>query len=171
MALRIFEPRYVRMVKEACAAQGGFGICMLDVKGDKQQNQHIHSLGTYAEVIDFDLLEDGLLGITVEGKSCFRINHIQTQEDGLRTGQCDWVANWRCEVSPELMSPIDKRLREIFDKYPEVNSLYHKPNFDDPIWVIYRWLEILPVKAEQKQMFLQEKDCAKALEFLTNLVE
>ena len=93
MALRIFEPRYVRMVKEACANQAGFGICMFNVKGDKERNQHIFPVGTYAEVIDFDLLDDGLLGITVEGKSCFQIEQIHTQDDALRVGQCSWISS------------------------------------------------------------------------------
>lgn len=66
---------------------------------------------------------------------------------------------------------MDKRLKEIFQKYPEVNTLYPTPEFDNPIWVIYRWLELLPVNAEQKQQFLENKDCSVALEFLSQLVE
>ena len=38
MALRIFEPRYVRMVKQACAANSGFVMCMLNASGDKETN-------------------------------------------------------------------------------------------------------------------------------------
>ena len=60
---------------------------------------------------------------------------------------------------------------EIFDKYPELKSLYQNPKFKDPIWVIYRWLELLPVDAEKKQQLVQQKDYLKALNFLTELVE
>ena len=49
--------------------------------------------------------------------------------------------------------------------------MYQTPQFNDPIWVIYRWLELLPVDASQKQEFLRHKDCTKALEYLTQLVE
>ena len=78
MALRIFEPRYVRMVKNACATQTGFGVCMLNAKGDKERNEHIHVVGTHVKVIDFDMLDDGLLGITVEGDKCFNIEQVVT---------------------------------------------------------------------------------------------
>ena len=66
---------------------------------------------------------------------------------------------------------MDDRLKEIFDKYPEVNALYAEPKFDDPIWIIHRWLEHLPVDADQKQHFLEQKDCSKALRFLRELIE
>lgn len=170
MALRIFEPRYVRMVKDACAAQTGFGICMLNANGDKTRNEHIHSVGTLVKVIDFDLLSDGLLGITVEGEKCFSIQHIDTEHDGLRLGQCTLLPAWQVQPQTDA-SLIRQRLVDIFEKYPEIQALYPSPSFDNPIWVIYRWLELLPVSAEQKQHFIQQSDYVKTIDFLTQLVK
>ena len=171
MTLRIFEPRYIRMVKEACANQSGFAVCMLKPQANKDTNEHIYPVGTFATVEDFDLLDDGLLGITVKGHRCVKIDSIKTESDELRIGQCHWQENWTCQIDPQSIAPMDKRLKEIFQKYPEVNTLYPTPEFDNPIWVIYRWLELLPVNAEQKQQFLENKDCSVALEFLSQLVE
>lgn len=171
LPLRIFEPRYVRMVKDACANNTGFGICMLNARGSKELNTHIFPIGTYARVVDFDLLADGLLGITVEGERCFKILDIKTEKDELRVGECEWLSAWNLPPGEELFSPINERLVEIFEKYQDLKNLYDTPHFDDPIWVIYRWLELLPVNAEQKQQLLQNKDCVKALNFLTQLVE
>jgi Lon protease-like protein len=171
MSLRIFEPRYVRLVKEACAADTGFGICMVNAQGDRDRNEHIYPVGTYVKVIDFNLLDDGLLSVTVEGQRCFKILSVSTESDELRIGECQWLDEWTAQAVNHLISPIDERLKEIFDKYPELQVLHQNPKFNDPIWVIYRWLELLPVNAEQKQQFLQQKDCIKALDFLTQLVE
>lgn len=171
MSLRIFEPRYIRMVKEACANNSGFGVCMLNTKGAKPLNEHILPIGTYVKVVDFDLLPDGMLGITVEGQRCFRIKSICTQSDDLRVGDCEWLAEWTMPADTQLISPINERLVETFEKYNELKSLYAKPQFDDPIWVIYRWLELIPVNAEEKQQLLKNKDCIKAISFLTQLVE
>ena len=66
---------------------------------------------------------------------------------------------------------MDDKLKEIFENYPELKAMYQTPKFNDPIWVIYRWLELLPVDASQKQEFLKHKDCTKALEYLAQLVE
>jgi Lon protease-like protein len=171
MSLRIFEPRYVRMIKEACKADTGFGICMVDSKGDRSKNEHIYAIGTYAKVVDFDMLDDGLLGVTVEGQDCFKINSVTTQTDELRVGECEYIEKWSAESAILPISPMDDKLKEIFENYPELKAMYQTPQFDDPIWVIYRWLELLPVDALQKQEFLQQKSCIKALEYLTQLVE
>jgi Lon protease-like protein len=159
------------MVKEACVADTGFGMCMVNAQGDKERNEHIYPIGTCAKVIDFDLLDDGFLGVIVEGLRCFEITSMTTESDGLRVGKCKWLDEWTAPSADHSIAPIDERLMDVFDKYPELKALYQDPKFNEPIWVIYRWLELLPVNAEQKQQFLQEKDCIKALEFLTQFVE
>ncbi|WP_232367655.1 LON peptidase substrate-binding domain-containing protein [Alteromonas pelagimontana] len=170
-SLRIFEPRYVRMVKEACASNSGFVLCMLNARGNKENNEHIFPIGTYAEVIDFDVLDDGLLGIKVAGLFGVEVSDIKTEADGLRIGSCQTIEPWRCNITPEEISPMDERLKEIFDRYQELSSLYEKPAFEDPLWVVHRWLELLPVDARQKQYFLEQKDCHKLLNYLSALVQ
>jgi Lon protease-like protein len=171
MALRIFETRYVRMVKEACAAETGFVICMLNAKGDKQSNEHIYPIGTYVNVVDFNMLDDGFLGITVEGKQCVRISNIVTEPDELRIADCEMITPLQFSADADALYPMDKRLKEIFTRYPEVNTLYAETNFDDPVWVINRWLELLPVDAEKKQAFLANGDCTEIVQYLAELVE
>ncbi|WP_100643344.1 LON peptidase substrate-binding domain-containing protein [Alteromonas facilis] len=171
LSLRIFEPRYIRMVKEVCAANGTFVVCMLKADGDKTLNSHIHSIGTQSRIVDFDVLEDGLLGITVEGVACVEISNIQTEDDGLRIGDCRLIELWQDTIPQEAIEPMHVRLKEIFEKYPEVNGLYLSPNFEDPVWVIHRWLELLPVDTSQKQAFLAQKDCSKVIEFLRQLID
>lgn len=171
MSLRIFEPRYIRMVKEACSAGSGFVICMLNAKGDKESNTHIFPVGTYCKVIDFNILKDGLLGITVEGERCVTVNDITSEADGLRIGHCEWSEPWQCGFNIKDIEPMNHRLEEIFERYPEVNGLYESIKLEDPMWVINRWLELLPVDAEQKQHFLSQKDCSKIVEYLSQLIE
>lgn len=146
-------------------------MCMLNAQGDKNRNQHIFPIGTYAKVIDFDVLEDGLLGIKVAGQYSVEVDAIQTEADGLRLGICKPLQPWCCTVSPEQIAPMDKRLREIFERYIELSDLYDVPAFEDPIWVLQRWLELLPVDARQKQHFLEQKDCKKLLNYLSALVQ
>ena len=170
MALRIFEPRYVRMVKEACAENKGFVMCMLNARGDKETNEHIYPIGTYAHVVDFDLLDDGLLGIKVAGLELVEVSDIETEQDGLRTGVCHAIKPWDCNLEPQQLAPMDERLKEIFGNYDELASLYEEPKFTCPNWVLNRWLELLPVDGAQKQHFLSQKDCTVLLHYLSGLV-
>ena len=171
MALRIFEPRYVRMIKQACAQDSEFVICMLNNASDPQHANSIMPVGTSCKVIDFDLLPDGLLGVTVEGRHCVSITETETESDGLRMGECEVKPDWTANVALEQLHPIDKRLKEIFERYPEVSSLYTQTHFDDPVWVIQRWIELLPVGAEQKQAFIAQANCQEVLNYLSQMIE
>ncbi|AXR07173.1 LON peptidase substrate-binding domain-containing protein [Salinimonas sediminis] len=170
MSLRIFEPRYIRMVKQVCANNSGFVMCMLNAHGDAQANQHIYSIGTFAQIIDFELLEDGLLGIKVAGVSSVEVENIVTESDGLRVGECRKMKSWQCNIPSEQISPMVERLNEIFERYPDLRSLYEQPEFENPYWVLNRWLELLPVDAKQKQYFLAQHNCNALLNYLSALV-
>ena len=170
MALRIFEPRYVRMVKQACAENKGFVMCMLNANGDKDKNQHIHKIGTYAQVVDFDMLDDGLLGIKVAGSHLVEVNSIEVEKDGLRTGNCKALPPWQCDLAPQQIAPMDERLKEIFGNYEDLAALYETPKFDCPNSVLNRWLELLPVDGSQKQHFLEQRECTSLLNYLSALI-
>ncbi|HAI73117.1 MAG: peptidase S16 [Alteromonas sp.] len=170
MYLRIFEPRYIRMVKQACAENTGFVMCMLNAKGDKSANEHIYPIGTFAHVVDFDLMDDGLLGIKVAGSHLVEVSNITSESDGLRLGQCTSLSDWPEDIDPKQIAPMDERLKEIFAKYEDISGLYDNPRFNDPLWVLRRWLELLPVDGGLKQQFLQHNDCSKLLNYLNALV-
>ncbi len=171
LALRIFEPRYIRMVKEVCAVQSGFVICMINETGERALNTHIFPIGTYCKVIDFDILDDGLLGVTVEGHYCVSINNIETEHDGLRVGDCNEASIWQSKPPNNNIENINEKLREVFQQYPEVSELYDDVRFNEIEWVINRWLELLPVAAEQKQHFLKSGDTQKVFQYLNQLIK
>lgn len=171
MALRIFEARYLRMVKETLKAQTGFGICMFNAHGDKERNQHIYPIGTYVKIIDFDMLDDGLLGITVEGQYLFTVGEIQTQQDGLRVGEIEELPLWSSDTFPGIDAPLlQERLVQIIASYPELQSLYTDPPLKDLSWVVFRWLELLPIKAADKQQLMTQQNPKVVVEFLESLI-
>lgn len=76
ISLQIFEARYVDLVRLCLKEQSGFGIVLIE-KGNEVahlgQKLDIHRVGTYCEVVDWNELPNGLLGITVEGLRTFTI--------------------------------------------------------------------------------------------------
>lgn len=169
--LRIFEQRYIRMVKEALSEQKGIGVCMLDPKGNQVDNTHILPIGTLVNVVDFESLVDGMLGITVAGEQLFEIHSISTAKDGLRIGSVtlreDWAAN---SLSDEDIL-LRQRLKEVFDAYPELSQLYPEKKYDDEPWICQRWLEILPLEPQKKQELLANSKTAPVREFIRQLVK
>lgn len=168
LPLRIFEPRYVRMVKQSFDRTHGFGMCMV---AESEQPGAICSLGTRVEVIDFDTLEDGLLGITVEGKERFRLQRLWTEEDGLRIGEIEPLANWLPMPEPTTNNRVVEQLAEIYHQHPRLGALYPRPDWKDASWVCQRWLEILPISALAKQALMESEDCTPTLEFLHQFLQ
>ena len=65
--LRIFERRYIDMIRNALKDDTGFIIAL--TKHDAEYISSVHEYGCYVEIVDWSQLDGGLLGITVEGKN------------------------------------------------------------------------------------------------------
>ena len=84
--MQIFERRYIDLVTQCMRTETGFGICLLKKGMETVQagiQQTIHCTGTYANIIDWDQLSNGLLGITVEGSAKFNMEECWQAESGI----------------------------------------------------------------------------------------
>ena len=62
--LRLFEQRYIDMVRECSLKACFFGVCLINnPEGPDRPANHMR-VGTTAEIYDFSTLDDGLLGIS-----------------------------------------------------------------------------------------------------------
>ena len=70
LPLQIFEPRYIDMVRDCLSKAEGFCI-VLSKEGDGKNTDFPshHDIATYVEIVDFNQLDNGLLGITVKAVS------------------------------------------------------------------------------------------------------
>ncbi|QIZ75675.1 LON peptidase substrate-binding domain-containing protein [Ferrimonas lipolytica] len=171
MSLRIFEPRYLRMVKESYQSGNGFAICMLDERGNTDANSHILPLATRVEVIDFDQLDDGLLGITVVGLERIEVTNIRTEADGLRIGVVTTLPCWpKCQMRHQQQL-VAEQLRRVYQDYQELAQLYPEPQFDDASWVAQRWLEIVPLAGSTKQQLWQFDEPTPTLNLIAEMLQ
>ena len=72
--LQIFEPRYLSMVKNCMKTDTGFVITL---STNNQSGESLMSQGTFVEIIDFNQLPNGLLGITVKGCQKVSIKSVE----------------------------------------------------------------------------------------------
>ncbi len=173
MQLSIFEPRYIRMVKESLQHTRHFGLCMLNSDGDKATNNHIYAIGTQVTVIDFASLANGTLGITVAGEELFEIEAITTENDGLRSAKVKQLPPWSNPLAEmkEEQRVLTVRLQEVYDTYPDTNELYFDRHFHDLSWLCGRWLELLPLPLEQKQDLIASHNPAHIATYICSLFE
>lgn len=153
--LRIFEPRYLDLVRD-CAREGrGFGICLILDGHEAGAPALPAAVGTLARIVDFHTLPDGLLGIRVQGSTRFRVSATRVRDNGLLHGQVEhWADEARRPVPPEygLLVTILERLLERIGGH---GAHYPRSRLDDAAWVGFRLAQHLPLSAPEKQELLQ----------------
>ena len=92
LPLRIFETRYVDMVRRCMREARGFGVVLIR-EGSEVGPAETFDVGTMAKIVDFHQLSDGLLGLSCVGGQRFRI--LQPQPSGGRAESRAKSSGWR----------------------------------------------------------------------------
>ena len=157
LALRIFEPRYLDMVRRCFREQGEFGVVLIIEGAEAGVADTIASIGTTARLVDFDPLPDGLLGITCVGGRRFRLHSRGQQDDGLNVGAVELLPEDAVCPLPLELAHLADLLRDVLPKlgggYAHVDA-----DYDSAGWVANRWAEVLPLEADEKLELLELDD-------------
>ncbi len=168
LALRIFETRYVDMVRDCMRAASGFGVVLIREGAEAGGPAQTFEVGTLARIVDFDQLDQGLLGITAVGERRFRVVSRQVQADGLNVAIIEWLPEMKPEAPAAEYEPYAHLLEHLL---PELALYQGVPaRFDDVDWVVARLLEILPLPLPDKQLCLELDDPLRRLALLRSLV-
>lgn len=169
LPLRIIEERYIRMIKDSAKTMIGFGIVMIDSKQTGPFGR-ISPIGTHVKIVDFYPLDDGYLGIIVEGVDRFIIDDIAVEDDGLKIAEIHYISNWPDQNITEQDRYLTDKLTDIFNQHPDLDELYCSKEMDNASWISQRWLELLPIPVERKQFLLQQANCIHTLQVLKELM-
>ncbi len=165
--LRIFEPRYLRMVRQASLSGDGFVLCPYR----KDTPLNVPSFGCQVAICDFNQDESGQLLIDIRGEQLVAITQPEQEGDGLRVGATQPLEMplWQSESS--LDGTLARRLRHVFSSNPELTMLYPQLRLDDPVWVAYRLIELLPVPLEQKEQLIFHHNFEQVKKFLHTVLQ
>ena len=108
MSLRIFEPRYLDLVRDCTSKDSDFGICLLKDSDEHSQSTTPYRIGTTARIVDFYTMEDGLLGIRASGGDRFLIHKTSIRENGLLTGEIERLPTEPEAVLDEQSEQLDQ---------------------------------------------------------------
>ncbi len=170
LPLRIFETRYVDMVSQCMKDNTSFGVLLIQDGQEAGTPASTYTIGTLARIVDFYQGSDGLLGVTAIGTHKFELKSAERQEDGLNVGEIEILPGETPMVLPEEYASLAEILEAILD---DLGRLYEDMDrhFGDAGWVANRFLEILPIALEQKQMCLERADCRQRLEIVAAVLE
>lgn len=168
LTLRIFEQRYLDLVRDCARRSSGFGVCLILQGREAGEPAVPAAVGTLARITDFYTLPDGLLGITAEGSERFQVTTTRVRDNGLVHGEVRfWPDEPQVPVPPEhgLLATILERLIE------KAGGPFAKADrvcYDDASWVGFRLAENLPIAQPERQHLLQMTDPLQRLAALTH---
>jgi Lon protease-like protein len=163
LPLRIFEPRYLEMIRDSARSDAGFGICLILEGAEVGAPALPAALGCEARIVDFSTTGDGLLGITVQGSRRFHVERTRVRDNGLIIAEVEWLSEspLAC-IRPEhqLLAILLRRILE------RAEAPFEKAELEDADWVAWRLAEWLPLTMLQRQVLLQEYDPHRRLQRL-----
>jgi Lon protease-like protein len=167
LPLRIFETRYVDMVRSCMREGRGFGVVLIR-EGKEVGPAETYDVGTMAKITDFHQLSDGLLGLSCVGQQRFRILRKSVQADGLNLGEVEWLTPEPTVGVPQRHARLAELLQNVL---PQLGEVYTDIDMrlDDAAWVGHRLAEILPIQLHEKQTCLEIDDPVQRLDVLAPL--
>lgn len=170
LELRIFEPRYLDLVRECTRDDRGFGVCLILAGRETGEPALPAAVGTLARIVDFHHGAGGLLGIVAEGGRRFRVRRTRVRADGQLRGEVEW---WPEE--PHVPVPVELvLLQTIAERLVEAMAPQwkHVPRerYDDARWLGFRLAELLPLSGDERQRLLELADPLQRLAELRDIL-
>ncbi|MEP7206073.1 MAG: LON peptidase substrate-binding domain-containing protein [Casimicrobiaceae bacterium] len=175
LPLRVFEQRYVGMVKACLAEERGFGVCLI-LRGEEvarpaqHESPEIATVGTVARIGRWDVPQLGILQIEAVGVSRIEVTGKAMAKDGLLVGNVTPLADEPRVPLAAAFAPLAKLLELIATRVGP-QQFPAERHFDDATWVGYRLAELLPLPLTVKQSMLEVNDSEVRLAVLARFLK
>ncbi len=170
LPLRIFEQRYLTMIRDCASADTGFGVCLIREGSEAGAEVKTASIGTHARIVDWYTLEDGLLGVSATGTVRFRTEETWREDDGLVRARVQVLPEPPPCPLPEAYSLLADVLGRFMEKVGHHYPSWSEENLGDALWVGYRLAELLPLSGVEKQHLLELSDPIERLQSLVDVL-
>ena len=165
LPLRVFEQRYMDMVKTCLKDETPFGVCLIREGEEVGTTALPHEVGCLARIVDWDMQQLGVLNLHVSGGQRFSIDEQRVEKRGLIVAQVTFMSAEESQPVPPELAACATVLKGIVEKVGE--GSFQKPfHYDDAVWVGYRLAEVLPLKLPAKQAMLEMIDSTMRLRIL-----
>jgi Lon protease-like protein len=179
IALKIFEARYLDMIKQCLREKTEFGVVSI-IKNTNNDNGNVPptfaSIGTLALIEDFDPVQPALYMTKSSGTQRFKLLNSFQQENGLWVGEVELLEKDPLMPIPQEHQRVAKLLNEIISVIQSEDLLgdapFKKPfKTDDCGWVSNRLAELLPISLAQKNHLLAQTNPRIRLDLITEIIE
>ena len=156
LSLRIFEQRYLEMVKNCLKKEQDFVVVLISKGREVGLIPEICSVGTRAAIIDWNQLEGGILGITVEGRQRVHIGATSGALGELLRGKTRLLedsGNDKPDNNASFVTLLQK-----LEQHPLIQAHGMNIDYQDFTSVMWGLSSLLPFNNTQKQYLLELDD-------------
>ncbi len=168
--LRIFERRYLDMVRDCIKNDVGFCISLIRDNSKEEYITDIYNYGCYVKITDWNQLDDGLLGITVEGINKVKILDRNLEKSNLLMGVIENIAIEKEYMIPQKYLLLSRFYKKIYPGIKHVIS-FKKERYADASWIGFRLIECLPLDSSTKNKLIAINHAIERLDMLNKIVQ
>ena len=181
LALRVFEVRYLDMVRKCHQAGAPFGVVALtqgrEVRQAGAPEEQFNDVGTLAVIEQIDTPQPGLITLLCRGSQRFRITRRSHLPHGLWIADVDLLVQDLAVPVPDDLKTATSALAQVLHTLKQRDP--HAPGAVAPTeaqlgdcgWVANRWCELLPVPLELKQRLMELDNPLVRLELVADVLE
>lgn len=170
LMLKIFEARYLDMVSACLRERRPFGVVALRSGNEAGDGADVEfeDVGTFAELLDVDSEQPGILSIRCYGTQRFRLHAARCQSDGLWTAAIETLADDEPAAPGEMLAATVRALQDALATLEARSAVpFLQPyRFDDAGWVANRWCELLPLTLAAKHKLMALPDAQVRLQLV-----
>ncbi|WP_099732041.1 MULTISPECIES: LON peptidase substrate-binding domain-containing protein [unclassified Acidovorax] len=181
LALRVFEVRYLDMVRKCHRTGAPFGVVALtqgqEVRQAGAPEERFNDIGTLAIIEQLETPQPGLVTLLCRGSQRFRITQRHHLQHGLWIADVDHVEQDLTVPVPDDLKKASTALAQVLRtlqvRDPDMPHLVTPTaaQLNDCGWVANRWCELLPVPLELKQRLMELDNPLVRLELVGDVLE
>jgi Lon protease-like protein len=188
LPLRIFEVRYLDMIKKCHASGLPFGVVSLtqgtevrrprpEAAGDGFAEETFHPVGTLAHITEFVVPQPGLILIRCTGRQRFELTRSEKLRHGLWVADATLLPDDVAVPVPDDLQPVAAALKDLIDKLRQQSvpddkmPLLMPYQLSDCGWVANRWSELLPIPVALKQQLMGLDNPLVRLELISDILD
>lgn len=173
LPLKVFEARYVDMIKECMKNEAPFGIVKILAGQEVGAAAQPEQVGCLAHITQWDMQDQGILLLYTRGGQRFRIRETRVLADQRLEAKIDLLAHELTAQITDAHLECASALKTVIDEIDSKGrsqqgeafvSPFSRPiQLDNAAWVANRWCEILPIPLKARQKLLELDDAQSRL--------
>jgi uncharacterized protein len=181
LPLRIFEVRYLDMIRRCIDNGAPFGVVSLtqgsEVARPGFTSEAFAEVGTLATITHHEAPQPGLRIIRCLGQQRFRTSRIERLKHGLWIADVSYLPEDHTVAVPLELAHCRSALENVLARMPTTAQADLFPGqagdaqLSDCSWLANRWCQLLPLPLEMKQRLLELDSALIRLELVSDLLD